>query len=431
MNTTKKGDRLEDRAFSDIKKQIAEDRFFAKKEYCEIFRKKGYYSRDRKKNIVFDISVEVTLAGEDRYSLLFLFECKNYGHSIPVDDVEEFFSKIQQVSGANCKGIVLSESFYQEGSFEFAKSKGIGLLRYFGDDDREWVLTRSPSSMALAKFGSFDKSSIYQALRDKDYKSKYFDFYGYVGGAYTVSLREFFQSLAKFSASSATLDALSHVEKATTDLKPFVPYLHEGQIEQVALHLLTEVNYETGSVPLNEVCHLFRKRFGLVVEHGSRLETGVLGQISFEPDLVSIDTYQASTPERGRFTLAHELGHFSLRHREFMRRETCHEEDIEIESSGGVELRDIRRLEWQANYFASCLLLPKKQFEEELLKQVSLHGLFDRGYGLLYLDHQPCNIATFCKVTAPLMRLFQVSRSVVKLRLLKLGFLNELVVSKH
>ncbi|WNB74001.1 restriction endonuclease [Methylomonas koyamae] len=128
MDTTKKGDKLEDQAFYVFESQIADDCFFSKREYCRIYKKKGYYSKDREKDIIFDISVEVILPGQDRYSLLFLIECKNYGHSVPVDDVEEFFAKIQQVSGANVKGIVVSTNSFQDGAFKYAKSKGIGLL---------------------------------------------------------------------------------------------------------------------------------------------------------------------------------------------------------------------------------------------------------------------------------------------------------------
>lgn len=108
-----------------------------------------------------------------------------------------------------------------------------------------------------------------------------------------------------------------------------------------------------------------------------------------------------------------------------MVRESCHDEDIDTENAETVNLKDVRRMEWQANYFASCLLLPKDQFEREFFRQAHLHELSDRGYGLLYLDDQKCNIDTFYRVTAPLAHEFQVSRSVIKLRLLKLGFLNE------
>ncbi|MGZ0076649.1 restriction endonuclease [Methylomonas sp. YC3] len=192
MDTTKKGDKLEDQVFEVFESQIAEDCFFSKREFCKIFRKKGYYSKDREKNIIFDVSIEVTLPGQECYSLLFLIECKNYGHSVPVDDAEEFFTKIQQISGAGAKGIIVSTNSFQDGAFKFSRSKGIGLLRYFSKERLEWVLTRSPSSMASSSIASSERSNSYQALHDETFGSRYFDFYGCVNDTYTVSSNQFF-----------------------------------------------------------------------------------------------------------------------------------------------------------------------------------------------------------------------------------------------
>lgn len=351
MDTTKKGDKLEDQAFNVFESQIADDCFFSRREYCKIFRKKGYYSKDREKDIIFDISVEVTLPGQDRYSLLFLFECKNYGHSVPVDDVEEFFAKIQQVSGANAKGIVVSTNSFQDGAFKFARSKGIGLLRYFSKDNLEWVLTRSPSSMASAAHAVSEQSSAYHALRDEKYESRYFDFYGYVKETYTVSSNLFFSSLAKNGAEPDVLKAIAKIEQVTKESRLSIPYIERNELEGLSFDILAELKYQAGPVPLDSVCELLNEQAGLVVKRNSQLGNGVLGQISFSPDIISIDDLQASTPERVRFTLAHELGHFALEHRRFMVRESCHDEDIDTENAGTVNLKDVRRMEWQANYF--------------------------------------------------------------------------------
>ena len=425
MNTTKKGNKLEDKAFAVFNEQIAEDCFFSKREYCKIFRKKGYYSKDREKNIIFDISVEVTLPGQDHFSLLFLIECKNYGHSVPVDDMEEFFAKIQQVSGANTKGIVISTNSFQEGAFKFANSKGIGLLRYFDKENLEWVLARSPSSMATTAHTNLEWTNAYQGLREEDYKSRYFDFYGFVDETYTVSSNQFFSSLARNGTDSDTLKSLAEIEHATQTARLSVPYKERQEIEDASLGVLSEIGYKGGQVPLDIICKFLSERSGLVVERNAALGEGVLGQISFNPDVICIDDTKASNLERARFTLAHELGHFLLEHHKYMDREACHDEDIDLESSMIINLKDVRRMEWQANFFASCMLLPKEQFTSEFLRQAVQHGLSDRGYGLLYLDGQRCNVDTFYRVTSPLMKKFEVSRSVVKLRLMKLGYLNE------
>lgn len=425
MNTIKKGDKLEDQTFEVFENQIAEDCFFSKREYCKIFRKKGYYSKDREKDVVFDLSVEVTLPDQDHYSLLFLFECKNYGHSVPVDDIEEFFAKIQQVSGANAKGIVVSTNSFQSGAFKFARSKGIGLLRYFSKEKLDWVLTRSPSSMAAASNTASEQCNAHQALYDEDYTSRYFDFYGSVGDLFTISSNEFFSVLAKNDSEPGFRKSLERIEQVTKETRLSVPFVDKEELEELSFSVLSKIKYKTGPVPLEDICEFLKDKLGLVVQRNFQLNKGVLGCIAFGPDVISIDDFQASSSERARFTLAHEIGHFILEHRKFMVRESCHEEDIEVEYLDSVSLKDVRRMEWQANYFASCLLLPREQFKKEFFRQAVLHDLFDRGHGLLYLDDQKCNVDTFFEVTSPLVQKFQVSRSVVKLRLLKMRFLNE------
>src|SRR5436190_14670271 len=98
MNTNKKADALESTIFKLIKKEIGQGRFFVSLDKCKIFSKKGYYSKDREKNIIFDIAVEVYLPGYSAYSMLILIECKNYNHSVPVDDVEEFYSFVAGIA---------------------------------------------------------------------------------------------------------------------------------------------------------------------------------------------------------------------------------------------------------------------------------------------------------------------------------------------
>ena len=96
-----------------------------------------------------------------------------------------------------------------------------------------------------------------------------------------------------------------------------------------------------------------------------------------------------------------------------------------MEDPVDVGIRDIVRMEWQANQLASCLLLPKRDFVQSFLSEAAKNGVSNRGFGILYLDNQHCNMSTFFSVTAPLMGKYKVSRTVVKIRLKKLGYINE------
>ena len=95
-----------------------------------VIRKPSYFSRDRRRNIIFDVSIEVYRKGMDNPYWIWIWECKNYSHSVPVDDVEEFHAKLSQVGADRTKGTMITPIGFDSGSLEFARSKGIGLWRW-------------------------------------------------------------------------------------------------------------------------------------------------------------------------------------------------------------------------------------------------------------------------------------------------------------
>jgi hypothetical protein len=89
---------------------------------------KGYFSKDRGKEIIFDVAIEVFASGATVPSLIWLWECKDYAtRNVEVGEIEEFWTKIGQV-GAH-KGTLVTRIGIDQGAVEFAKSKGIGLAR--------------------------------------------------------------------------------------------------------------------------------------------------------------------------------------------------------------------------------------------------------------------------------------------------------------
>jgi hypothetical protein len=93
-------------------------------------RKPSYFSRDRKKDIVFDVSIEICRKGVSVPYWVWVWECKNYGHTVPVDDAEEFHAKLEQVGADRTKGTMITPIGFDTGTVEYARSKGIGLWRY-------------------------------------------------------------------------------------------------------------------------------------------------------------------------------------------------------------------------------------------------------------------------------------------------------------
>jgi hypothetical protein len=140
MNTVAKGDALEDKVFDLLKEELSQGRLGIDASSGKIFKKKGYYSKDREKEIIVDISIEVWPPSAENYSLLWVCECKNYGHKVPVDDVEEFKAKLDQIAGKNVKGVIATKNSLQSGAISYAKNQGIGLVRIMPDDQVTWMM---------------------------------------------------------------------------------------------------------------------------------------------------------------------------------------------------------------------------------------------------------------------------------------------------
>lgn len=231
MSTTDKGNELEDSIYDLFSRMIDEGRFFARRECCQIFKKKRYYSEARKAEIEFDVAIEMTLPGESTPSLRYLIECKNYSGTVPVGDVEEFLMKVEQVAQANSKAIFATKSALQAGAFEFARSKGIGVVRYFGDDKMKWDLARSASDWFAEPRSPEHGFEIEQGLLKEDFSSDFFDFYCHAPEKYTNSINTFFSKFSTYDADPDLLKVLARIDNPKKSSRPIVPYLSAEEIE--------------------------------------------------------------------------------------------------------------------------------------------------------------------------------------------------------
>ena len=190
MNTVAKGDELENQTFDLLRGEFERGRLGIDSSSGRIFKKKGYYSKEREKEIIVDISIEVWPPQAENYSLLWVCECKNYGHSVPVDDVEEFKAKLDQIAGKNVKGVIATKNSFQSGALKYAQNQGIGLVRIMPDDQVQWL-------MHLMTSASFDNKlnprEFNIALTKEDYQAQERSFYsvfdGYFFGNWQSLLR--------------------------------------------------------------------------------------------------------------------------------------------------------------------------------------------------------------------------------------------------
>ncbi|RFD44901.1 hypothetical protein H330_013425, partial [Vibrio parahaemolyticus 3631] len=319
--------------------------------------------------------------------------------------------------------IVASTNAFQDGALRFSKSKGIGLLRYFEANNSEWVLTRSPSSIGRTVQAT-ERASINLALQQEDFVGKGFDCYCFFGSSFTNSTFEFFEQVITSELSEELVESVYSIRTAKPEPQTLVRYLDSSYIESKSELLLDSIGYFGGYVQDDKLSKFVSENYGLSLVLNAQLQEGVLGSIDFSKNEIKIDTTQCETKERARFTLAHELGHYILGHADYILRESCYDSHLD-EARNDVSIRDVMRLEWQANQFASSLLLPKKQFVMAFLEQARTRGIHNRGFGALFVDDQCCNKELLNLVTLSLMKQFNVSKTVIIIRLKQLGIMRE------
>jgi Zn-dependent peptidase ImmA (M78 family) len=431
MNTTKKGDELELAIFNLFKAQIESDRFFATKECCRIFHRKGYYSRDRETEIIFDVSIEISMPGATEYSILVVIECKNYSGSVPVNDVEEFFTKVEQIGQANTKAIFISSAALQSGALTYCRSKRMGVARYFKAEDLKWELQRSAS---VSYFGNsaIDDAEVYAGLTRPDYKSSVFEFFLQSPNTSTNSVWTFLEDLLQDGLET------DHPIRKLRGPRPRrpdgVPFMGASNLELQAHEALYLAGLNDEYADLDLLCARHPRTQGLKLQrirvNAVEAEQRPLGRITFDPLTIELFETAGSAAGRDRFTLAHELGHLLLGHGRFLKaewRDDADDEGLESIHDDGTALK---RMEYQANYFASCLLMPREPFVAAFAEELRLRGLHDKGFGPLFVDTQECNLNNYHAVTARLMKRFGVSRQAVAIRLTGLKLLKDVRQAK-
>ena len=114
-----------------------------------------------------------------RPSIIIIIECKDYSNSIPVDDVEEFHAKLQQVGADNTKGIIITQNgCFQKSALTYAESKGIALARILPSNQVHYVYF----SMHVTQFSKREIiESRIRPLIEKHYISYNKDFFSLTG----------------------------------------------------------------------------------------------------------------------------------------------------------------------------------------------------------------------------------------------------------
>jgi len=109
------------------------------------------------------------------------------------------------------------------------------------------------------------------------------------------------------------------------------------------------------------------RKLGLRVA-GAKLGAGVSGLLVTNDEEKCICVQAADSAERKRFTIAHEIGHFQLRH-QFAEGTHVHVDHGHLISQRSTRSsQGIDPIEVEANQFAACLLMPSNLLRTEVLQ---------------------------------------------------------------
>lgn len=182
--------------------------------------------------------------------------------------------------------------------------------------------------------------------------------------------------------------------------------------------------------PLGTICTSLRDNHNVNFIFGADLGVSpegyqYRGRFHIPSKTIYLDRSLEYGDPRYNFTLAHEIAHFVMHKKVSLSLSNSAISDSKrtlildhVQSDNPREW-----LEWQANKFASSLLLPRKTLPaavEDIQKKLGLSRP-----GTIYLDRQPVNISLYNSIINSLVKLFETSKTSIKLRLKELGLLVE------
>lgn len=391
MNTTAKGDAFEKRALGIIKNMIEEKRIAVMENAYTVQEKRPYYSHDRKGNIIFDLTIEVKPPDANKYSLIYIIECKDYKTPVSIDRLEAFCSKIEQVAPRNSKAIFITTSRFQKSARNYADSKGIMLIGVDSNNHYNIELYK--------KLERFQRINFFENLVTKlDTGEQYLE-------------REVDKSIVEW---------INNIKFSQNIIRHYT----KQDIELIANEALDIIDKEIlfGNLVLTKehLANYSKSILGFSVKNTD--SSNILGCLNTEKSIIQVnhDLYHS---RRYNFVLAHEIGHCILHEGYIMDSALLNimpDSEYSFRTDRYTLDNDKNWIEWQANYFAVCLTMPKHPFIATLLYFQQRLGLRE---GSIYLDDQISNIKDFIKLINVMSRHLELSKTSVINRLKELEML--------
>ena len=415
MNTVLKGNQFEEKAFKLIIDKVNNGNIPILPQCCKFQRKPKYYSKNREANIEFDISIEITPKGATNYQLLYLIECKDYSSKVSVDNIEEFTSKISQVAGENVKGVFIFTSELQSGAYTFAKNKGLMLIKVLKDDRTDILLHNAKNSM--------------QNDSPLPWSEKVKDILGERNTGSHLNNDATWDDVIHTIITNAlnTENAFVSLESSWTKIER----LSKEHIEKFSQNILMEIDplIVNGQQKLQEsdlISHI-KKTYNIEIEYDPTINalfaSDIKGYCNPKKRIIYLNETIIETANH-LFTLVHEFGHILL-HTDTGLKQKDYDDMKGSKFNSDTNQHELTNnkdwIEWQANQFAACLLMPKDAVLLRLMMWQLSNGISKPGK--VFLDNQLCNKADYVSMITSLSQFFNVSKAMMKYRMESLGLI--------
>jgi len=390
MNTVEKGNILEKNAV-DIIKSYIEKGYFGPKEYLTLNTKKKYKTKIRKGEVEFDLSIEFKLPNFEKPSLTYFIECKNHKERLPAEKVKKFKADIDEVSGYNFKGIIISASELQKGAYDFAEAYGIMVLVGQNIENHKIILPR--------KFNN-QKNKI-----------------PFIKGTENQELKEKGILMVEEQIDKSILSAFI---ETTKNISFGIDKLSKLSISEIAKNELNKIGKEFLTrgygIESKHIIPFLKTEYNIEVKYSNQIKN--LGEINFNENTIYLNQSIHKTP-RELFVLAHEYGHFILHSNLSINNQLYNSFSDTMKSFNKVNLENPKQwIEWQANYFAANLIMPHSTILANLWK-TQLRLKINKG-NLIINDHNYYEVNEIIKKVAYLLN---CSKQSVLIRLKELNLI--------
>ena len=382
INTVKIGDKFEKKALKIIHKAIKDGQLSINEAHAEVFEKKAYYSRDREKDIIFDLSIEIWPEKAKDYSLVYFIECKS-GKSkstkVPIDDIEEFHEKVRQVSGLNCKAVMITDKSFGKTTFTYARNKGVMLIE----------------------------------VKENSYEVK----------LHTKNQQNQDKNITKIDDKIQKLVTNLFLPNKITGLKK----LSGESINQITTVIIDEYVKTHDVFSIRDLVLFIQKKYKIKIDLSKDLQrvkgAKIDGYYDVKNKVIYIDKYAAKS-ERFAFVVGHELGHYFL-HSNLKVNQSIYNNFEDSQYNLSLKKHELKNpkhwIEWQANKFSACLMLPKNIFIIEFVKCREDMGISSPH--TMYLDKQVCNQLDYFNTVNRLAMKFRVSKMFIQNRIEELNLI--------